>query len=149
MREYATVDKSAWPDGAWKSEPDKIQYVDEKSGLDCLVVRSFHTGALCGYVGVPKSHPAFKKRFTEVDVNVHGGLTFSNLCDESAQEGEGICHLPEPGRPEIVWWLGFDCGHAFDLMPALGLRMTYGTYRDIEFVKQENRDLAAQLAEMR
>lgn len=56
--EYRTQDKSDWPRGPWDNEPDKIQWQDEVTGLPCLIVRG-PVGALCGYVGVPKSHPAY------------------------------------------------------------------------------------------
>lgn len=51
-------DKASWGPGPWHDEPDKIQWVDEETGLDCLIVRN-HGGALCGYVGVPDGHPAY------------------------------------------------------------------------------------------
>jgi hypothetical protein len=30
-----------------------------------------------------------------------------------------ICHVPEPGKPDDVWWFGFDCAHAFDRSPGM------------------------------
>lgn len=57
--EYRTMDKSKWNRGPWDSEPDKKQWQDEATGLPCLIVRN-RMGALCGYVGVPESHPLFK-----------------------------------------------------------------------------------------
>lgn len=56
--EYATTDKSEWPVGPWQSEPDKKQWLDKATDLPCLIVRG-PVGALCGYVGVPKGHPAY------------------------------------------------------------------------------------------
>lgn len=55
---YTTVDKSAWGDGPWQAEPDKMQWQDERTGLPCLIVRG-PMGALCGYVGVATTHPAY------------------------------------------------------------------------------------------
>ena len=72
-------------------------------------------GALCGYVGLPRRHPAHGKDFADLDIAVHGGLTYSAACDHP----RGICHTPAPGDPDDLWWLGFDCGHAFDLSPGL------------------------------
>lgn len=56
-RSWNSVDKSAWGDGPWQSEPDKMQWQDEATGFACLIVRD-PMGALCGYVGVPETHPA-------------------------------------------------------------------------------------------
>ncbi|MGE5512362.1 MAG: hypothetical protein ACM31O_14035 [Bacteroidota bacterium] len=75
----AVADKSDWGDGPWMSEPDKRQWVDKATGLPCLIVRN-SLGALCGYVGVSKSHPAYGKDYFDVDVRVHGGLTFARQC---------------------------------------------------------------------
>jgi hypothetical protein len=46
------------PAGEWDNEPDKIQWLDEDTGLDCLMVRN-HFGSWCGYVGVTEGHPLF------------------------------------------------------------------------------------------
>jgi hypothetical protein len=49
--------KMEWPAGPWLEEPDKIQWIDEATGLDCLIVRQSESGHLCGYAGVPPGHP--------------------------------------------------------------------------------------------
>jgi hypothetical protein len=149
-REWSHIDKSTWPAGPWQSEPDKIQWVDPATGLDALMVRHESYGHWCGYVGVAEGHPAFGKGYDAVDAEVHGGLTFADACQEDAAEGHGVCHIPEPGRPEHIWWLGFDCAHAYDLSPApRGLARLFGdssTYRDRAYVEAEIADLARQLA---
>lgn len=60
MKTWTTVDKSDWPTGEWHQEPDKAQWIDQATGLDCLIVRG-PFGALCGYVGVPQSSPYLRK----------------------------------------------------------------------------------------
>ena len=57
--EYKTVDKSNWERGEWDNEPDKKQWLDEATGLPCLIVRAPVTGSLCGYVGIAPEHPLF------------------------------------------------------------------------------------------
>jgi len=116
-------------------------------------------GALCGYVGVPPSHPFYKKGYDDCDVDVHGGLTFANFCHPSADESHGICHTPENGREAHVWWLGFDCGHYDDYMPALeaetkqainralsAFGQEKSTYRNFKWVKKQVEKLAQQIA---
>ncbi len=78
--EYRTKDKSGWGNGPWQNEPDKIQWMDEATGYPCLMVRPH--GSWCGYVGVPPTHPAFGKSYDDVNVSVHGGLTFASKCNE-------------------------------------------------------------------
>jgi len=164
-RAYSTVDKSAWPPGPWTAEPDKIQWVDPATGLDCLIVRN-PLGALCGYAGVPAEHPWHGKAYDEQViespdpdgwggsigdiVTVHGGLTYSEGCQEGDDESVGVCHVPAPGRPDDVHWFGFDCAHWRDLTPR-SLSMgtpSYGeeVYRDVAYVRGQVASLAGQLA---
>lgn len=147
-REYRNCDKSEWGDGPWMNEPDKLQWQDDATGLPCLIVRNSHmTGSLCGYVGLPSNHPDAGKGYDDVDVEVHGGLTYSDFCQPHADESIGICHVPAPGESDRVWWLGFDCSHAFDLSPAMRAfsRPDGDVYRDIDYVKGQVTHLAAQL----
>lgn len=109
-------------------------------------------GHWCGYVVVPEGHPAHDKGYDEVDdsIDVHGGLTFADRCQEGPID-QTVCHLPAPGEPDHLWWLGFDCAHYGDLMPAARSYLDvgrYGVYRDLSFVQEECRRLAKQLAAM-
>jgi len=141
--------------GEWENEPDKIQWVDEATGLDCLMHRN-NGGAWCGYVGVAEGHPAFGKDYDDVDVTAHGGLTYGDFCQNTTDESFGICHVPEPGRPHRVFWLGFDCAHAGDLLPAYRsipgmpalLQHDRDEYRNREYVESEVTKLARQLKDL-
>lgn len=144
-----TVDKSSFGPGPWQDEPDRVEW--RYKGYPCLIVRNSLTGALCGYVGVSPTHPAYKQDYNDVPAEAHGGLTYSDFCDE----GGAICHIPKPGESDQIWWLGFDCSHCEDISPGLGkLFDQYGhppwevTYKDLTYVKREVRDLAAQLKAM-
>lgn len=158
--------------GPWTSEPDKAQWVDEATGLDCLIVRA-NTGALCGYVGVPAGHPWHGQRWTEApaiqELHVHGGVNYSDPCVEGGEQAAAVCHVPEPGRPDDVWWLGFDCSHVGDYAPtheaelsrilpqfaeelaalaetgAGDLRGMHRIYRDFAYVTVQVTSLAAQV----
>lgn len=137
------VDRSGWDSGPWDGEPDKVQWQDRRTGMPCLAVRN-RTGGWCGYVGVTQGHPFFELDYDDkkVDVRVHGGLTFCGACSPDDKE-HGICHRPDPGEPDHVWWLGFDCLHAGDLVPMVA---TLGdVYRDLRYVKGECAKLAKQL----
>ena len=157
-KEYHTIDKSEWRPGPWIDEPDKIQWPDEETGLPCLVVRNSWNGILCGYVGVSEDHPYFKKHYHDVEggVVIHGGLTFSESCHDWDDESSGICHMPGEGEPDHVWWLGFDCGHFYDLIPHCeGFDTGFdpiehdALYRDVSYVEHECRHLAQQLGVMK
>lgn len=149
--EWTTMDKTAWGDGPWQREPDKVHWIDETTNLDCLIVRSKGSGAWCGYVAVTEGHPLFGVEYSGADVEVHGSLTYSGFCMETDDESQFVCHVPQPGRPDRVWWLGFDCSHLYDLAPAYVARHpdwleADSRYRDRHYVEREVRSLARQLA---
>ncbi len=155
--EYRTVDKSSWPRGQWDTEPDKKQWKDEATGLPCLIVRG-GGGALCGYVGVGPDHPLYEKdesfAYSLCDIDVHGGLTFSDHCADTDDESRHVCHKPEPGEPDHVWWLGFDCSHCHDIRPKdlnkwwAGPSSGGESYKSIGYVELHVRRLASQLSAM-
>jgi len=161
----------------WEHEPDRVEW--EYCGFKCLILRSGEMKHLCGYVGLPKWHPYYGKDYNECLlgcggevsdfppmkkrdiynwnctyekdhpsleklIRVHGGLTFS-------QQGDG------ERWDKDLWWLGFDCAHAWDLIP--GMYEKYGgvlpekfmhlerdeVYRNIEYLTEEVKHLAEQL----
>lgn len=160
MKTYTFPEFRPETSGPWDSEPDKAQWIDTATDLDCLIVRN-HAGALCGYVGVQPGHKWHGVDYDVPDVEVHGGLTFADRCQEGAEDGPGICHIPAPGRPANVWWLGFDCAHLGDLAPrydevlstltvmADGLAgqpwIPRNVYRTFDYVKEECTKLAQQV----
>lgn len=161
LREWTWIDRKAlgWPSGEWDDEPDKVHWKDAATGLDCLAVRNPRRGNWCGYVAVTEGHPAFGNGYSDVDADVHGGLTFADFCQETEGPHRGICHVPFPGEPDRVWWLGFDCAHAWDYCPEdkrladeKGGCFTIGydeTYRTLGYVRMHCRNLAHQLAAMK
>lgn len=161
-REWRHVNKDTWPAGPWINEPDKVQWTDEATGLPCLAVRHPSSGHWCGYAGVAEGHPLFNVSYSccpkqcdadwcehrpEALLNVHGGITFTDFCRPSEKE-TGVCHIPEPGQPDRVWWFGFDCAHAGDVSPAYdrGVRLYDSLYRDLQYVQDQTAELAGQLA---
>jgi hypothetical protein len=144
------VDKTGWGEGPWQTEPDREQWTH--AGYACLILRHPHGGYLCGYVGVDRAHPAYGKHplREDVDATAHQDLNYGSACEGL------ICHVPEPGMPDDVWWLGFDCGHAFDVAPGLEARERargwppiltplMPVYRTFPYVKRETEKLADQL----
>jgi hypothetical protein len=105
-------------------------------------------GNWCGYVAVPPGHPSWGVDYNDVHVEVHGGLTYADLCDGA--EGEGICHVPNEGEPANVWWLGFDCAHYMDVVPSMlqyHAADSHSSYKDLAYVRSEVNSLADQLAD--
>lgn len=85
-------------------KPYKIEQEWTHVGLSCAVVQAREGQHRCGYVRVPPTHPDFGKGYDDVNVDVHGGLTFAEVepCSDHT-DGQG-------------WWFGFDCAHAGDGM---------------------------------
>lgn len=161
VREYRTTDKSEWRDGQWQDEPDKVQWIDNATDMDCLIVRG-PSGALCGYVGVLPTHPWHGKDYSACTqtpqceeswcdhtvgsrTSVHGGLTFADSCQHTDDESRGVCHVPLNGRSDSVWWFGFDCAHYGDVTPKHDDGRYDGWYKTIGYVNGEVCDLARQL----
>ena len=67
-----------------------------------VVMANRKLGVRCGYVLVPAYHPWAELDLDTIPVNVHGGLTYS--CPEGDSR-----------------WIGFDCAHAGDGWPDLGI----------------------------
>jgi hypothetical protein len=90
-------------------------------GLTCIVVQAREASHRCGYVRVPPTHPSFGKDYNDIDVNVHGGLTFGQIepCTEH-EDGQG-------------YWFGFDCAHYQDA--------SYDPNTDISTVSEHTRKL--------
>lgn len=143
------IDKSEWGDGLWQDEPDRVDWRDDATGLPCLALRNATLGHWCGYVGLPPGHPWHGKGYEDLlSLPAHGGVNFVSKCDE----GEGpdrVCHVPLPGEPDDVWWIGFDCGHYGDLSPGTLLldRVLHdhgfvmpvfgrGEYRSLDYVRR-------------
>lgn len=153
-----------WPlVGVWTSEPNEL--AGQSFGFVWRILRHPSSGHLCGYVGVPKGHPAYAQDYDdlELETGVHGGLTFA------ADYAGGL-----DNQLDGLWWLGFDCAHAGDYCPGsaalvregylkrgliaewqehervlgLGANTDWGTkveYRNIFWVKAECESLAKQL----
>lgn len=132
-------------DGPWQGEPNRVEW--EHAGLPCIAHRG-PVGSWCGYVGLSPGHPLHGKTYNTVHemlphLSVHGGLTYSETCSGC------ICHVPKPGEPDDLWWLGFDCAHAWDYCPrtaSLGYAPRYDEhYWTLAEVQEETNRLAEQL----
>lgn len=141
------TDRKDWPKGEWDNEPED-RYDFESAGFPCFIHRS-RLGNWCGYVGIPESHPYFGKDYSGLDLEVHGGLTFASKC----REGDHLCHIPKPGQPDNIWWLGFDCAHGGDLIPGItsffSHMESYETYKNKDFAMKETFNLAQQLSQIK
>ncbi len=155
MEREHKIDRRTWPAGPWDGEPDRVEW--RHLGLPCLAVRA-SSGAWCGYVGLPPGHRWHGVSYEDVGADVHGGLTYGSPC----QADGPICHVPAPGEPDDLWWIGFDCNHLYDLAPgheSLLNRLAFergedrspmpgyrDIYRDLGYVRAEVERLAEQMA---
>lgn len=56
------------------------------------------------YVEIPNTHSCYKKRYDEIDIDVHGGLTYS----------KDYLYIPENENLKNSWFIGWDYAHAGD-----------------------------------
>lgn len=92
-------------------KPFKIENEYIHAGLKCAVVQARENRHRCGYVRLPPTHSMFDKPYDNINVNVHGGLTFARMEDCVEEDGQG-------------YWIGFDCNHCGDASydPAIELK---------------------------
>lgn len=74
-------------------------------------VGSMETGWGNGYVVLPKGHKYHGKHYDDIDVDIHGGLTFSEEVNEEILEHWGSLLTKEDIG---CWIIGFDCAHYGD-----------------------------------
>lgn len=129
-------DRTNWPSGSWDNEPDLFEW--EIYGMPCFVKRN-NFGSWCGYVGLSKDHPlygiSYDDVYAKVDIDVHGGLTYSDFWDlKKSESGE-------------IYWVGFDCCHSNDFSPGIKIFgiLNSDNYRTMEYTKDETENLAVQL----
>lgn len=134
--------KDQWGPGPWQSEPDRLDWRDERTGLQC-VIRRVPLGYLCGYVGVPVGHPFYgwsyhdkiKRHPDDLKESTLGdvGIFAAFLRALGEDDENGTIELamalkvhhgvnwsgggPDDDMESGLWWFGFDCGHAWDLSP--------------------------------
>lgn len=169
-----TIDKSKWDDGEWQAEPDTLYY-QTAEGFQAVILRTSHSGVLCGYVGVPQGHPWWRKQYHDVVTPTAEQLqqpidtdkisvfavfveALSGRDDDSARI-DCLVHVhggltysdrgwPSLGEDPRLWFFGFDCAHAGDYNPAYDYKYGWGEgqYRNLDYVKSEIAALSAQLA---
>ena len=164
--------------GPWDKEADKVAWVDETTGLGCIMLR-LENGTLSGYVGVGPDHPLFGFNADAVPIDiagpVHGGVTYGKACEVNRfkQEEYGdprterytVCHVTvtrvvrnyrtvkatkDEFEHEDLWWLGFDTDHVGDLVPkGYDRHAAKGdVYRDQAFVYRQVTAFACRLREL-
>lgn len=105
--------------------PNRMTAIDGgvEDGIEWATVRAPLWGAVNGYVRVPEGHPWHGLDYDDIDVEVHGGLTYS--------DGE---------------WIGFDTLHGWDIWPGTPIRPQGGIEWSDAKVVVEARSLASKVA---
>ena len=133
-------------DKPWETEPDRKEWTAH--GLKCVILRHPDAKHLCGYVGLPESHPChgldsgWGNEPHLPDLDVHGGITWTGELPRDGDEGD------------TLWYVGFDCAHSGDRSPGWERlsprwRITDDVYRDMAYVTEQTENLARQLAEVK
>ena len=68
-------------------------------GINAFVI-NIPMGHRCGYIEVPKDNKFFGKRYDDIDIDIHGGFTYSESYLLNKKDS---------------WFIGFDCAHLYDL----------------------------------
>ena len=134
--------------GEWVEEADEATFNYKE--IDCRIHRN-DFGSLCGYCKIPENHSWFEKSYDDIDVDIHGGLTFAQ-------------------KEEDGYWIGFDCSHYGDISPVSERirikgndlfpipehlkhqtkklkKLMYPTYKNMAFCIEECKKMADQILE--
>lgn len=150
--------KTTWGDGPWQTEPDRVEFVHV--GVACLMMRHAEWGSWNAYAAVEPGHPWHGNERAEEECIAHGGITWCGPSDQTWRL------LSRPRQLGNHWWIGFDCGHAFDFQPGLVASLlgagiaratrefasAFGTtvaYRDQAYVTEEVKRVAEQVVAAR
>lgn len=109
-----------------EKEGDHVRFTYR--GYDCAIETICPMQHLCGYVRIPETSVLYGRNCDDdllYSLPVHGGITYAgNRFDDNG------------------WWIGFDCAHAYDLLPGMpDSPINRGEYRDMEYVKQQIKSL--------
>ena len=96
-----------WGYGEWVKEPDFVSFFYK--GFQCKIVRIalkepyareffMFGGYLNGYVTIPFGHIYYHKKYEDMDIDCHHGLSFGQVMDRH--------------------WIGFDTAHLNDFIPS-------------------------------
>lgn len=136
--------KETLPPGPWSVEPDVEVF--KHANYRCVVYRHPSLFHLCGYVGIPKSHPLYGigysrpskhlerklkklKKAKSFEWSMPRGLA-ALFGGDLAPTPEivfdvhgGVTYAGESFQPiqspvKTLWFFGFDCAHAGDLSPS-------------------------------
>lgn len=140
-------------EGLWVDEPDRVLF--EHLGIECILRRViclepngyYFGGHICGYCILPLGHPLENKSFEDIDLSVHGGITYVEKFKNTDQTV-----------------IGFDCGHLGDLLPSMlkyrkekslsENKIPYvgfikENYKDMDYVMEECKKMAKQISEIK
>lgn len=131
----------------------------EYKGFPCVIIMQA-LGFRTGYVGIKKGNKFYGVPYDDIDIDCHGGLTYSNYCLVDQDD-------------EDMWWIGFDTGHCYDahdFEAALELFKDYpkvvehlnferqieiecgvidiGTIRSLEYCEQQCKHIVDQIIEL-
>lgn len=109
--------------------PDRVKARGEHAGFEWLVVINPKKGFHCGYVRVLPGHPWHGQDESQIQTDVHGGLTFCAYDTPCSKSGA-----------DDGYWVGFDCGHSQDLAD-FG-----GTAKPVSYLERECQKLCEQAA---
>jgi hypothetical protein len=126
-------------EGEWINEPDQVDFTYKD--IPCRVIRQ-EIGHLCGYIKVPNEHKFYKLDYDDIDIDVHGGITFNGSIEDAENE----------------FWIGFDCAHWGDVCPKMNklyseLSILFrknsffkeSIYRNVEYCTNECKRMVDQL----
>ena len=125
------------PGKPWDEEPDAAKVVHGDTPI-VLLRNPFYVW--CGYIGLTADHPLYQADYYDAwelfDNYGFGDVTYSGFHTGCA-EITGM---------DLLWWVGFDCGHAGQYAPCLPIGIGHEVYWTIDHAAEHACAIADGLA---
>lgn len=112
-------------------EAREVETLDEGTykGMDYIILSlGVHPTA---YVRIPRGHQYFKKKYDDIDIDVHGGLTYASGDVANAKK--------------VGWWIGWDYAHSGDYIGYDGVYDRNGRHWTTEEILDDVKSVIDQL----
>ena len=112
----------------------KIEIIEtfDYKGYKCMIKNNSMYNTKLGHIVIPNNDKLYNAKWDEIDINVHGGITFAGELD-----GEFV--------------IGFDCMHFFDLDMKDNeedAAKIFECNKTIDYVRQELKNAVEQIIEI-
>jgi len=126
------------------------KYLIEETGTyknynyKCILMPMGHR---CGYVEIPKGHELHGKHYDDINIDCHGGLTFSDFLEDAYLIGFDCAHCDDESDIDAAYAKGLIDSHTYEFNKKLQSEffMEGTTIKTQDFVVKECKHIIDQI----